>query len=85
MLSLMMAVTDGGLCSILPGALVAALPRPHRLRVRALVEPQVQMPISFMTQPASDSTRALQAAVKLIESEQWQQQCADFAGALTLN
>lgn len=84
-LSLMMAVTDGGLCSILPGALVAALPRPHRLRVRALVEPQVQTPISFMTQPASDSTRALQAAVKLIESEQWQQQCADFAGALTLN
>ena len=84
-LSLMMAVTDGGLCSILPGALVAALPRPHRLRVRPLVEPQVQTPISFMTQPASDSTRALQAAVKLIESEQWQQQCTDFAGALTLN
>ena len=82
-LSLMMAVTDGGLSSVLPGALVAALPRPHRLRVRPLVEPQVQTAISFMTQPASDSTRALQAAVSLIQSAKWQQQCAEFAGALT--
>ena len=81
-LSLMMAVSDGGLHSVLPGALVATLPEAAALHVRPLITPQVQTAIAFLTQPKETATRALLAAMALMETTQWREQCTRFAGAV---
>ncbi|WP_120971322.1 LysR family transcriptional regulator [Comamonas sp. lk] len=81
-LSLMMAVSDGGLHSVLPGALVATLPEAAALSVRPLIAPQVQTAIAFLTQPRDTATRALLAAMALMETAQWREQCTRFAGAV---
>ena len=81
-LSLMMAVSDGGLHSVLPGALVATLPEAAALNVRPLITPQVQTAIAFLTQPKDTATRALLAAMALMETTQWREQCTRFAGAV---
>lgn len=81
-LSLMQAVSDGGLHSVLPGALVATLPETSRLSVRPLRSPQTQTSIAFMTPRQEVGTRAQQAAIELMQSEEWRDQCARFAGAM---
>lgn len=81
-LSLMQAVTEGGMHSVLPGALVATLPDAVQLRVRPLVGPKVQTAIAFLTPPQEQATRAQQAAMALVQSGQWMQQCVRFAGAV---
>ena len=81
-LSLMQAVIDGGLHSVLPGALVAVLPEAARLSVRPLRAPQTQTSIAFMTPPQEAGTRAQQAAIELMQSEEWRNQCTRFAGAM---
>ena len=81
-LSLMQAVIDGGLHSVLPGALVAVLPEAARLSVRPLRAPQIQTFIAFLTPPQEAGTRAQQAAIELMQSEEWRNQCTRFAGAM---
>ena len=81
-LSLMMAVSDGGLHSVLPGALVATLPEAAALQVRPLIAPQVHTAIAFLTQHKETATRALLAAMALMETTQWREQCTRFAGAV---
>ena len=81
-LSLMQAVLDGGLHSVLPGALVAVLPEAVRLSVRPLRAPQIQTSIAFLTPPQEAGTRAQQAAIELMQSEEWRNQCTRFAGAM---
>lgn len=81
-LSLMQAVTEGGMHSVLPGALVATLPDAVQLRVRPLVGPKVQTAIAFLTPSQEQATRAQQAAMALVQSGQWMQQCVRFAGAV---
>ena len=81
-LSLMQAVSDGGLHSVLPGALVATLSESARLSVRPLRSPQAQTSIAFMAPPQEAATRAQQAAIELMQSDEWRDQCTRFAGAV---
>ena len=81
-LSLMQAVSDGGLHSVLPGALVATLSESARLSVRPLCLPQAQTSIAFMAPPQEAGTRAQQAAIELMQSDEWRDQCTRFAGAV---
>ena len=81
-LTLIMAVSEGGLSSVLPGALVAILGQEQNLCVHPLMTPQIHTPIAFLSQPAQAATRALQAALALLQTEQWQAQCLRFAGQL---
>lgn len=81
-LSLMLAVTEGGLHSVLPGALVATLPESTKLSVRPLICPKVQTAIAFLLPQQEQATRAQQAAVALMQTEEWRLQCASFAGAV---
>ena len=81
-LSLMQAVSDGGLHSVLPGALVATLSESARLSVRPLRSPQAQTSIAFMAPPQEAGTRAQQAAIELMQSDEWRDQCTRFAGAV---
>ena len=81
-LSLMQAVSDGGLHSVLPGALVATLSESASLSVRPLRSPQAQTSIAFMVPPQEAGTRAQQAAIELMQSDEWRDQCTRFAGAV---
>lgn len=81
-LTLTMAVSEGGMCSVLPGALVATLAHDRNLSAHPLVMPQIQTPIAFLAQPPEAATRALQAAVALLQSPQWLQQSQRYAGNL---
>ena len=82
-LGLMMAVSEGGLNSVLPGALVATLGQHLQVSVHPLVSPMVQTPIAFLSPSAQAVPRALQAALALLQSPEWQAQCLRYAGPLS--
>ena len=78
-----MAVSEGGLSSVLPGALVATLGQHMQVTVHPLVSPMVQTPIAFLSPSAQAVPRALQAALALLQSPEWQAQCLRYAGPLS--
>ena len=81
-LTLTLSVTDCGLSSVLPGALVATLNNAHDLNIHPLISPQIETSIAFMAQPKEAATLALRAATELLQRPLWQQQCQRYAGAL---
>lgn len=81
-LTLMMAVSECGMSSVLPGALVATLGKTHGLLIQPLMAPQVETSIAFLTPALEGATRAQQAAMALLQSPQWLEQCQRFAGQL---
>jgi len=81
-MTLIMAVRDGGMSAVLPGALVATERGAQDLCIRPLVSPDLGTAIAFLVQPADTATRALQAAVHLLQSPQWQALCQRHAGQL---
>jgi len=81
-LTLVLGVAAGNVCSVLPGAMVAAA-RDHReLEALPLVEPDVKTPIGFMTQQGVRPSRALEAALALMQTPQWREQVERHSGAL---
>jgi len=81
-LTLVLGVVAGNVCSVLPGAMVAAA-RDHReLEALPLVEPDVKTPIGFMTQQGVRPSRALEAALALMQTPQWREQVELHSGAL---
>ena len=70
-LTLALAVIAGQVCSVLPGAMVAAVRNYRELEALPLVEPEVRTPIGFMTQIGVRPSRALDAAVALLQTAQW--------------
>lgn len=82
-LSLVLSVAGGGVCSILPGAMVATLRGHRELEALPLTGPEVRTPIGFMTQAGVQPTRALQAALDLLADPDWVRQCGENAGDIT--
>jgi len=82
-LSLVLSVATGSVCSILPGAIVATLRGHRELEALPLIGPQVRTPIGFMTQAGIQPTRALQAALDLLAVPAWIQHCSENAGDIT--
>ncbi|MGJ7508622.1 LysR family transcriptional regulator [Variovorax sp. GT1P44] len=81
-LALVLAVEAGEVWSVLPGAMVAAV-RSHRdLEALPLVSPDVRTPIGFMTQQGVRPSRALAAALDLLQTPQWRAQVDLHSGAL---
>ncbi len=81
-LTLALAVVAGRVCSVLPGAMVAAVRSYRELEALPLVEPEVRTPIGFMTQAGVRPSRALDAALALLQTPLWQQQIERHSGAL---
>ncbi|MDO9404924.1 MAG: LysR substrate-binding domain-containing protein [Polaromonas sp.] len=81
-LTLALSVIAGTVCSVLPGSLVAAVRAYHGLQAHPLTGPEVVTPIGFMTQTSVKASRALEAALELLETPEWQQHCSEHAGAL---
>ncbi len=81
-LTLVSSVITGNVCSILPGAMVAATRSERSLEALPLVVPDVRTPIGFMTQRGPRISRALQAALALLESPGWKSELAAHSGEL---
>lgn len=81
-LTLVLGVMAGDVCSVLPGAMVAAV-RSHRaLEALPLVAPDVTTPIGFLTQQGVRPSRALAAALEMLQTPQWREQVQMHSGAL---
>ncbi len=81
-LTLVLGVVAGEVCSVLPGAMVAAVRSQRELEALPLVAPEVTTPIGFMTQQGVRPSRALEAALALLRTPQWQAQVEMHSGAL---
>ncbi len=81
-LTLTLAVVAGDVCSVLPGAMVAAVRSYRELEALPLVAPDIRTPIGFMTQTGVRPSRAQEAALTLLQSPEWQVQLAQHSGAL---
>jgi DNA-binding transcriptional LysR family regulator len=81
-LTLVLGVVAGSVCSVLPGAMVAAVRSHRELEALPLVSPDVKTPIGFMTQQGVRPSRALAAALALLQTPQWREQVERHSGAL---
>lgn len=81
-LTLVLSVAAGNVCSILPSAMVSAVRSERALEALPLMEPDVLTPIGFMTQRGPRTSRALEAALQLLESAEWREQVQSHCGDL---
>lgn len=81
-LTLSLSVISGDVCAVLPGAMLDAARGHGRLEARPLVAPEVLTPIGFMTQAAVRPSRALEAALGLLQDGDWRSEVAAHSGAL---
>ncbi|MDM0000339.1 LysR substrate-binding domain-containing protein [Variovorax sp. J22P240] len=81
-LTLALSVVSGSVCAVLPGAMVDAVRGHGQLEALPLVAPEIHTPIGFMTQTVVRPSRALEAALALVQSQDWQQEAAAHSGSL---
>jgi len=83
-LALLVAVQQGTLAAVLPGALVAVARALPGLVARPLVSPVLGTPIAWLSSGSSRPTLALQAALALAQQADWRAEVALHSGALGL-
>ena len=81
-LTLAQAVQAGGVCSIMPGALVGAVQGYGDLQARPLVAPRIAVPIAFMVHDTNRPSRTPEAALAFAQSAEWLAQLQQHAGPL---
>lgn len=69
--TLVLSVIHGEVCTVLPGALMALARGHHGLEALPLREPQVLTPIGFMVAAGARPSRALEAALALATEPAW--------------
>ncbi|MDZ7891446.1 MAG: LysR family transcriptional regulator [Rhodoferax sp.] len=82
-LTMALSVVAGQVCSVMPGALVSTVRGYRELEAVPLVSPQILTPISFMAQTAVRPSRAMEAALQLVQDSTWLRQVATHTGLLT--
>ncbi|WP_210544383.1 LysR family transcriptional regulator [Rhodoferax sp. PAMC 29310] len=81
-LTMVLSVVEGSLCSVLPGSLVATLRHERELEALPLVGPDVATPICFMSHASARASCALEAALVLAQDEDWLRHAAVHSGLL---
>ncbi len=81
-MTMMLAVVDGSVCSILPGALVDTVRSYRELDAHPLVGPEVRTPIAFISNAQARPSRALQAAWALAQDAAWLRHAASHSGLM---
>lgn len=81
-LALALAVAEGNVCSVMPGALVGTVRDHGQLEALPLVEPEIRTPIGFMAQSGVRLSRAMEAALELARDPQWLQHASAHSGQL---
>jgi DNA-binding transcriptional LysR family regulator len=82
-LTMVLSVLAGSVCSVLPGALVGAVRGHGGLEALPLIAPEVRTPIGFMAHLQARPSRALEAALALAQDGAWLRQAAAHSGLLT--
>ena len=81
-LALLVALQQPGLAAVLPGALVDIALHTPGLLARPLHSPALVTPMAFLSHGAAAPTLALQAALALLQSPDWQAAVRAHSGAL---
>lgn len=81
-LTLVLAVQTGDVCAVLPGAMVDTVRGQPGLLAQPLVLPTVRTPLGFMAPAAVRPSRALEAALMLLQSGEWLGELRAHGGAL---
>lgn len=81
-LTLVLAVQTGDVCAVLPGAMVDTVRGQPGLLAQPLVLPTVRTPLGFMAPAAVRPSRALEAALVLLQSPEWLGELRAHGGAL---
>jgi DNA-binding transcriptional LysR family regulator len=74
--------TASGVCSVLPGALLATTQGQAGLQALALVGPTVEVPIALTWHASNRPSRTLAAALRFAQDPAWTAQVAQHAGLL---
>ena len=82
-LTLAITVAQGGVCTVMPGALVGALRGYRELEALPLMAPEVRTNIGLMAQGGDRPSRTLEAALILAQNDVWLQHAAAHSGLLT--
>jgi DNA-binding transcriptional LysR family regulator len=83
-LSLALSAMDGTVCSVMPGALVAAVRSYRELQAHPLVGPEIRTPMGFKVLMSQRMSRTLQAALALAQDEAWLRDAAAHSGSLAI-
>jgi DNA-binding transcriptional LysR family regulator len=83
-LTLALSVVAGGVCSVLPGALMGAVRGYSALEALPLVSPDVRTAIGFMIQGGDRTSRALDAAMTMAQDAAWLRHAAAHSGLLVV-
>ncbi|MBC7549099.1 MAG: LysR family transcriptional regulator [Polaromonas sp.] len=81
-LTLVLSVSAGDVCSVVPGALIGAFRGFRELQARPLVSPELRTTIGFMLQGGDRTSRTLDAAMTLAQDAAWLRQAAMHSGLL---
>ncbi|MEO8855705.1 MAG: LysR substrate-binding domain-containing protein [Burkholderiaceae bacterium] len=81
-LTLALSVVAGGVCSIMPGALVGAVRGYRELEALPLADPEIHTPIGFMTHGTARASRALEAALELACDASWLRYAGAHSGLM---
>ena len=81
-LALVVAVQEGPLAAVMPGALVATVAPQPGLCVSPLTQPDLRTPIAFMTSARARPSRAMEAALAMAARADWLDHARAFSGEL---
>jgi hypothetical protein len=81
-LTLALSVLEGGVCTVLPGALIDAVRGYRQLEALPLTAPDVSTPIGFMGQASVRPSRVMEAALVLAQDPAWLRHAATHSGML---
>lgn len=83
-MTIMLSVVDGNVCSVLPGSLVDTLRGYRELTALPLVGPTVRTPIAFISHALARPSRALEAGLSLAQDGAWLRHAAAHSGLLAI-
>jgi DNA-binding transcriptional LysR family regulator len=81
-MTMVLSVVDGDVCSVLPGALVDTVRGYRELQASPLTGPEVKTRIGFITHAQARPSRALEAALSLAQDGAWLRHAAAHSGLL---
>jgi len=82
-MTMMLSVVDGNVCSVLPGALVDTLRGYKELEAAPLSGPEIKTRIGFISHAQARPSRSLEAGLVLAQDGAWLRHAAAHSGLLT--
>ena len=81
-MTMMLSVVAGNVCSVLPGALVDTVRGYAALEALPLISPELHTPIAFISHAVARPSLALEAALALARDAAWLRHAAAHSGLL---